>query len=93
MDRPGDKNARTITLEFNITPIAETNGGMVMCEGVDGTFKIKSKVPQRKSKSYGFRANKAGHLIFSTESPEDANQTTIFDDRDEQGRVRRSVED
>ena len=88
-DRPGDKKARTIMLEMSLTPITETNGGIIETDGCHGEFKIKSKVPERRSKTYEFKANKYGHLSFSSNSPDNHDQTTIFDERDAQGRVSR----
>lgn len=88
-DRPSDKKPRTITLEFQLTPITENNGGVVETEGCHGEFKIKSKVPERRSKTYEFKANKQGHLSFSSNSPDNHDQTTIFDERDATGKVTR----
>lgn len=86
MDRPGDKSARTITLELKLEPVIGEGGE---CEGADGEFSIKSKVPQRRSKTYSFRTNKSGHLAYSSESPENVNQTTIHDIDPDTGRVNR----
>lgn len=76
MDRPGDKNARTVSLEFKLTPVVADDG---QCEGAEGEFAIKSKVPTRKSKTYSFRTTKAGQLSYSEHSPENVDQATIFD--------------
>lgn len=78
MDRPGDKNARTINLEMKITPVIGEEG---QCDGAEGEFQIKTKVPARKSKTYSFSTNRKGHLIFSSNSPDNVDQTT-FDDVD-----------
>jgi hypothetical protein len=79
IDRPSDKKPRTVTLELSLEPIVVNNDGIVETEGCDGEFKISSKVPTRRSKSYSFRSNKEGHLAFSANSPENKDQTT-FDD-------------
>jgi hypothetical protein len=76
MDRPGDKTARTIALEVKIMPVAADDGS---CEGANGEFQIKAKLPTRKSKTYSFKTNTKGHLMFSSTSPESADQKTIFD--------------
>lgn len=90
MSRPGDKKPRTVTLELTLTPITANNDGLVETEGCHGEFAIKSKVPTRKSKTYEFKANKAGHLSYSSNSPEAVDQTT-FDDIDQKtGKVDRS---
>ena len=86
MDRPGDKSSRTITLELKITPVIGDEGG---CEGANGEFQIKSKVPTRKSKTYSFATNTKGHLIYSSTSPGDVNQSTFEDIDPETGKVKR----
>lgn len=86
MDRPGDATARKVNLEFTLKPIIADDG---QCESAEGDFKIKSKVPDRKTKTYSFNVNKKGHLIYSSNSPENVDQTT-FDDVDPQtGKVSR----
>lgn len=89
IDRPSDKNPRVVTLEFTVVPIPENNQGIVECSDVDGNFKIKSKVPTRKSKTYSFRANKQGQLCFSTNSPENVDQTHFDDVNPATGKVDR----
>lgn len=83
IDRPSDKKPRTVTLELAIKPIVAPDSSIIEMEGADGEFTVKSKVPTRKSKTYSFRSNKHGQLAFSSESPENADQTT-FDDIDPQ---------
>lgn len=85
IDRPGDKNARKVTLEFRVVPQIGEDG---QCEGADGDFQIKAVIPQRKSKTYGFNVNKRGDLSFSSTSPEDPDQYT-FDDLGPDGKVHR----
>lgn len=77
LDRPGDKTARKVNLEFTLKPLIDEATGQ--CETVNGDFKIKSKVPERKSKTYNFAARKAGQLVFSEESPQNVQQTTFMD--------------
>lgn len=86
MDRPGDANKRTVALEFTLTPVVDDAGS---CDGARGEFQIKSKVPNRKSKTYGFDVRKNGVLAFSVESPTDPDQTTL-DDMGSDGKVRRN---
>lgn len=89
MDRPGDKKPRKVTLEFSLTPVCSAEGGVVEMEGADGDFTIKSKVPERKSKTYSFRANKRGQLAFASESPDSVDQTTFDDIDPNTGKVKR----
>lgn len=75
-DRPGDKNAREVTMVLKLTPIVDEAG---MCEETNGEFHIKSKVPQRKSKTYSFGVRRGGQLAFNANSPDNIDQKTIFD--------------
>jgi len=86
MDRPGETQARTVALEFAVSPVVGEEG---MCEEARGDFKIKSKVPVRKTKSYSFAVNKRGDLAFSSNSPDNVNQTTIHDVDPKTGKVSR----
>ena len=83
IDRPGDKNARKVSLEFAISPIIDQDTGQ--CEGANGEFEIKSKVPTRKSKTYQFNVTKQGQLSYSANNPQNRLQHTI-EDMDESGR-------
>ena len=85
-DRPGDKNARTVTLDLKLTPIVDDDGS---CDGAHGEFHIKSKVPQRKSKPYQFEVRKGGHLVYNSNNAENPEQTTLDDLDPATGRVRR----
>lgn len=76
LDRPGDSTARKVTVVFTLKPITDEAGD---CDTVNGDFKIKSTVPERKSKTYNFAARKSGHLVFSEESPQNVQQTTFMD--------------
>lgn len=78
IDRPGDTSARKVALVFSLKPVIAEDGA---CECAKGDFKIKSTVPERKSKNYEFNVNKKGHLLYSSTSPEAVDQTT-FDDID-----------
>lgn len=88
MDRPGDKNAREVTLQMKLKPTVDEEGN---CERVQAEFHTKCKVPIRKTRPYSFECRKAKDgpmLVFSSTSP-DVDQTT-FDDLDpETGQVRR----
>jgi hypothetical protein len=85
-DRPGDKSPRIVTLEFKITPVVGEQG---LCDGAEGEFQIKTKVPARKSKTYSFSTNRKGHLIFSSTSPDNVDQTTFDDVNPNSGEVER----
>lgn len=87
MDRPGDKAVRQVSLVFNLTPVIDPETGD--CEGAHGEFRIQSKTPERKSKTYSFGLNKKGHLSYSSESPENVDQTTFDDIDPDTGRINR----
>jgi hypothetical protein len=89
MDRPGDKNARTVTLKAKVTPIPSTEAGILEMDGAEVEFMIEGSVPKRKSKTYSLRANKQGQLSYSSNSPENADQTTFMDVDPETGKVDR----
>lgn len=87
IDRPGDKKPRIVTLEVRLEPVVDVESGQ--CEGANGEFQIKSRVPTRKSKTYSFGIKKTGQLYFSSESPDNVDQTTFDDVDQETGRVNR----
>ncbi len=75
-DRPGDKNSRTVTLEVKLEPVIDEGG---QCEEVKGEFQIKSKVPQRKSKTFSFGVRRGGILVHNVDSPDDIDQKTLLE--------------
>jgi hypothetical protein len=83
IDRPGDKNGRLATLKMKITPVLEQDESGARCEVVTGEFEVHDSVPKRRSKPYSFRVKaKTGGLSFSFDSPDEVDQTTIFDDEE-----------
>jgi hypothetical protein len=100
IDRPGDKTARTITLEFSAKPQV---GQELVCEGVEGKFRIKSKIPERKTKiperktkiperktkAYHFQTDRSGGLFFNANNPANSDQTTLDDINPATGKIER----
>jgi len=77
-DRPGEQNARKITLSVALVPVIDDSGA---CDGVDATFDIRDTIPTRKSKRYSFGMKSDGRLYFSTESPDNVAQADFgFDE-------------
>jgi len=77
VDRPGDSNARKVTIELAIVPVLGDGG---FCDEARGVLKVTSSVPKRKTKpiSFGIRKSKGGHqLVFNDLSEDDINQRTI----------------
>ena len=80
LDRPGDGTARSVTLQVAVKPIMESDGS---CDRVDAQISVKSSVPQHKTKVYNFGLHRNGQLAFSEMSPDNYDQSTIFDDDEE----------
>ena len=78
IDRPGDKRARKVTMQMNITPVAVTNGNTIDCEGAKGVFQCRAKMPDRESAEIDFGVQNSGDLIFNPDSPRDHRQTTLL---------------
>lgn len=78
IDRPGDDTAREVSLTLKLKPIPSNENGVVIAETCEGEFYVKSKVPVRKTKTYSFRANKKGHLLYSADSPDNVDQQTLL---------------
>lgn len=78
-DRPGEKKARTVTVQVSVEPVLDQDG---MCEDCDVQVTIADSVPKRKSKAYNCSLRKGGHLLFHPESLEDHEQETFdFEER------------
>lgn len=76
LDRPGDATARSVTLQVAVKPIIEDDGS---CDRVDAQISVKSTVPQHKTKVYNFGLHRNGQMSFSEFSPDNFDQSTIFD--------------
>lgn len=79
LDRPGDTTARQVTLSMQIKPVTDPMHTDV-CDTVSGEFEIKGKVPVRRTRVYSFGVKKTGSLMFSSDSPDNVDQKTIFDE-------------
>lgn len=84
LDRPGDKNARVVTLQMQIKPVVDPMK-QDECDTVSGEFEIKGKVPVRRTRVYSFGVKKTGSLMFSSDSPDNIDQKTIFDQDPDDG--------
>jgi hypothetical protein len=79
MDRPGDKRARKVVLQFAITPVATISGNQIDCEGAKGVFQCKTKIPDYETREVDFGVQQSGDLIFNPDSPRDHKQMTCLD--------------
>lgn len=82
LERPGDDRARTVVLQLKLKPVAVTNGNTIDCEGCDGVFQCKTKIPDFETRSVNFGVQNSGDLIFNPDSPRDHRQTTLLEDAD-----------
>lgn len=80
IDRPGDKRARKVTLQFNIVPVPQIDGNTINCDSVKGTFTIRCKVPDYETDAVDFGISRDGSLVFNPDSPANHRQSTMLDD-------------
>jgi hypothetical protein len=80
LDRPGDKRARKIVLQFTALPVPVINGNTIDCDSVKGTFQCRCKLPDHETRTYDFGVQQSGDLIFNPDSPEDHRQMTMLED-------------
>lgn len=76
LDRPGDKKARAVTLEFLFAPVPNQLG---TCEEVMMECKVTSKVPKRQTKIYTMSPNSKGDLAFHPDLPDEPDGSTLYD--------------
>lgn len=74
-DRPGEKGARLVNLEFSLVPVPDIESGDL--ESIDVKFKVTDKVPKRQTRDYNMGLRRGGVLVFNDLSDEDINQRTI----------------
>lgn len=80
LDRPGDGNARKVQLEVVAKPVTNDDGS---CERVKLQIQVTSKIPSYRTRVYDLGLRKNGVLVFSEDSPENFDQTTMFDGESE----------
>ena len=76
LDRPGDTNARKVTLEVVAKPVPDVDG---TCERVKLQIQVTSKIPSMRTRVYDLGIRRNGVLVFSEDSPENIDQATMFD--------------
>jgi len=82
MDRPGEKKARTVTLQFAVRPVMKPDG---TCDKVDTQFQLKSKLPDHVSPVYSMGLRQRGQdaiLVVDEMALENVDQSTMFGDDD-----------
>ena len=75
-DRPGDKRARKVAIEFAVVPVLGEGGD---CEECLVEAQITSAVPKRRTKVYTMLPNRNGQLAFHPELPDEPDGQTLYD--------------
>ena len=76
IDRPADKTARKVTIDFIVKPIIQPDGE---CDEAAVEIECKSKIPTYRTKKYTMRATKGG-LAFNRDFPDELDQTSLYGD-------------
>lgn len=76
IDRPGDANARKVTMEVAIKPVINDDG---TAERIKMQIQVKSTVPSHRTRVYDLGLRHNGVLVFSEDSPTNFDQSTMFD--------------
>ncbi|MGA2035378.1 MAG: hypothetical protein ABSG68_24285 [Thermoguttaceae bacterium] len=79
LDRPGDKRARKVTLQMNVTPVAQIQGNAIDCDGAKGVFLCKCRIPDYETREVDFGVQQTGDLLFNPDSPNDHKQITLLE--------------
>lgn len=82
LNRPGEKDKRSLTLKFDIIPVIEIDkeSGQLTCDEVRIQFKGESKVPTYRTKAFPMKLSRGG-LMFNREIPEQLNQPSLVNDQ------------
>lgn len=82
VDRPTDGKARSLTMQIKLVPVLDEQSREA--ERVRAQVVFKEAVPPRQTRLYDLQLrpgpNRTAMLAFSEASPENADQTTIFDE-------------
>lgn len=73
-DRPGEKKARKVQLEVQITPVILQDGDVV---DVEVEFMAKTVVPAWHTAARPLGVTRQGDLFFSADSPDSPHQRTL----------------
>lgn len=75
INRPGDKTARKVSLDFTIKPQIDLDTGE--CSSAKVEVECKSKVPVHRSKPYEMLVDSKG-FRFNRDFPDTADQAPLF---------------
>jgi hypothetical protein len=80
LDRPGDDKPRKVLMEVTIVPETDDTGD---CYDVKTQIHVSSVVPKHRTKVYSMAPRRNGSLAFNEDSPENVNQSTMFEETKE----------
>lgn len=80
LDRPADATARKVSMEVVVKPALNDDG---TCDRVKLQIQVTSKIPSHRTRVYDLGLRKNGILAFAEDSPENFDQTTIFDENED----------
>jgi len=73
--RPSTKKAREVHLIVYIEPKPDTDTGI--CDECEVQFKLKNRVPERKSNAWRMGCKPSGKIFFNASNPESIAQMTL----------------
>lgn len=73
-DRPNDTTARKVTVEISFVPVIEQDGD---CTDAWMQVKLKSSIPDHKTKPYSVGLRRNNMFVFSENSLGNVNQSTL----------------
>lgn len=73
-DLPGEKKARKITIQIDLTPDLDQDG---ICDSVSARVQIKETLPTRKTRAYDFALRKNGVLTYQPDALDNHDQETF----------------
>ncbi len=74
LDRPGDTNKRTVTLEAVIKPVRQQDGDVVDAEV---EFVVVAKIPPHRTHPRPLVVSLGGQLFFEELAPDNPRQSTL----------------
>lgn len=80
-DRPGEKSARTVTLQLAVVPVLDASG---VCDDAKVQIVITDSVPKRKTRIYDMAMKKTKQgpqLLYRPDSLDEVDQMVDFGDQ------------
>lgn len=77
-ERPLETGNRVLTIEFNITPKLHSQSANTECDNVELDVRLKSKVPQMKSRAYELTVHASNEVSFNPDLPDDPEGESLY---------------